>query len=355
MPSIMNYFAAANTSKGFRSLFDHIFSSDTLDRLYIIKGGSGTGKSRMIGDIAEDALTNGYDIEKFYCSSDISSLDGLLIPKLKTAIIDGTSPHATEAKYPGAVEIIIDLVQFMDIDYLTSKKEEIKSKINAKSAMYKTAYKYLSATSDINSAIDELLVKSYMQEKAAASMERLLSEILPKNAAEDNCGVEYRYISSLSAKGKVMNDTLYSSASKVISVSNNYNHGYRYMTELSSLIEGKTQLVVCPTPLNSEKIEALYLPHSSIAIITGNEELLDAKIIKHINIERFIDKPLIKANKHKLRFAERCQDVMLSGAFDAFSDAYTVHQSLEEIYIKSMDFAGKEELTKRISERIFNG
>ena len=39
------YFAAANTESGFFSLFDEVFSPEHLRRIYILKGGPGTGKS----------------------------------------------------------------------------------------------------------------------------------------------------------------------------------------------------------------------------------------------------------------------------------------------------------------------
>lgn len=355
MPNIRNYFAAANTCKGFRSLFDSIFSPETLRRLYIIKGGSGTGKSRLIGDIAEDAVKRGLDIEKFYCSSDVSSLDGLLIPALDTAIVDGTAPHVTEAKYPGAVEIIIDLVQFMDIDFLASNKDQIIEKIKTKSHMYSTAYKYLAATEDINEAVQEILRTGYLADKAKASIERLFSEFsIGRSQQPAHAHTDYRYISSISSKGQSTLDTLFKLGARIITVNNPYEFGMRYMTELTTHAGelGETR-VVFPAPLNPSLSEAVYLPDRNLVFMTVKEELSAPAIIKHINTERFIDKPLIRANRHKLRFAERCVETMMSGAFEAFSDAFAVHQSLEEIYIRSMDFSGKEALTSRISSQIF--
>jgi Mrp family chromosome partitioning ATPase len=50
------FFAAANTEMGFRSLFDEIFAPEKFRRIYILKGGPGTGKStlmRNLGAVAE--------------------------------------------------------------------------------------------------------------------------------------------------------------------------------------------------------------------------------------------------------------------------------------------------------------
>ena len=43
-----HYFAAANTYKGFESFFDEIFNTEKLERIYILKGGPGAGKSTLM-------------------------------------------------------------------------------------------------------------------------------------------------------------------------------------------------------------------------------------------------------------------------------------------------------------------
>ena len=37
-------------------------------------------------------LNRGYDVEFHHCSSDASSIDGVVIPALKIALVDGTTP-----------------------------------------------------------------------------------------------------------------------------------------------------------------------------------------------------------------------------------------------------------------------
>ena len=64
-----------------------------------IEGRSRNGKStfeKHIGVI----IGQGYDVEHMHCSSDGRSLDGLVIPKLKVALLDGTAPHVTDPETP---------------------------------------------------------------------------------------------------------------------------------------------------------------------------------------------------------------------------------------------------------------
>ena len=57
-----------------------------------------------------DLLKEGYDVEFMHCSSDPESLDGLVIPAFKVALIDGTAPHIVDPKNPGAVDETIHLL-----------------------------------------------------------------------------------------------------------------------------------------------------------------------------------------------------------------------------------------------------
>ena len=74
--TIKGYFACANSSRGFCNYFESNLQG--LERLYILKGGPGTGKSTLMKEIGADFYDLGYDIEFIYCSSDPSSLDGVL-------------------------------------------------------------------------------------------------------------------------------------------------------------------------------------------------------------------------------------------------------------------------------------
>ena len=104
-------FAAANSGKGFTSFYGEIFNSDSIKRRYLIKGGPGTGKSTFMRRVAVAAEGKGDLVEYYRCSSDPSSLDGIIINKT-VAIIDSTAPHSEEAELVGAKDSLIDLGAF---------------------------------------------------------------------------------------------------------------------------------------------------------------------------------------------------------------------------------------------------
>ncbi len=140
-----NFFAARNSHDGFKSLFPTIFSPKMFDKIYILKGGPGTGKSTLLRGVISFANEVGVDAQAVLCSSDVSSLDGVILRKenKKIALIDGTSPHTVDPIFPGAVEEIINLGEGFDIRKLEEKRSEIFYHTSQKSGGYKTAYSLL--------------------------------------------------------------------------------------------------------------------------------------------------------------------------------------------------------------------
>ena len=90
----LTYFLGANGYGGFASLYEGFTSSPEISRLYILKGGPGCGKSSFMKRVAEAAALRGLAAEKVLCSGDPSSLDGVFLPELRLAYVDGTAPHA---------------------------------------------------------------------------------------------------------------------------------------------------------------------------------------------------------------------------------------------------------------------
>ena len=102
------YYLGSNTYKGFYSLYEEAIAP--LDRVFLLKGGPGTGKSSLMKKVMKEGLNRGYSVECWHCSGDPNSLDGVLLKELGLAVIDATAPHAVEPKIPVAKEVIINLL-----------------------------------------------------------------------------------------------------------------------------------------------------------------------------------------------------------------------------------------------------
>ena len=139
------FFLAANSAQGFFSLFNELYIPDEGWKAYIIKGGPGTGKSGLMKRIAKAAEERGFEVERIICSSDPDSLDAIIIPEKKLCFADGTSPHVMEAKYPGAVEEIINIGQFWNGKILERNREHIITLTNCNKALHAKSARYVSA------------------------------------------------------------------------------------------------------------------------------------------------------------------------------------------------------------------
>ena len=126
------YCAASNSSEGFCSYYDDVFNLQKLYKIFVIKGGSGTGKAFFMKEIAKTAELYGFSVRYIYCSSDSESLDGIIINEQKIAVLDGTSPHVYEPKYIGAVEVFVNLAEFLDEKILTASIDDAMQVCNKK-------------------------------------------------------------------------------------------------------------------------------------------------------------------------------------------------------------------------------
>ena len=91
----IQYFLGANSPSGFYSLYDQLLEPMEVEELLILKGGPGCGKSTLMGQVAARAEEQGLRVEYIRCSGDPDSLDAILLPDRRAAIVDGTAPHGT--------------------------------------------------------------------------------------------------------------------------------------------------------------------------------------------------------------------------------------------------------------------
>ena len=91
------FYLGAQTPFGFVSQYADWADPKRLNRLYIIKGSPGNGKSGFMRRIAQKLSEKGYEYETILCSGDAKSADGVFFPALRTAFVDGTAPHVWRA------------------------------------------------------------------------------------------------------------------------------------------------------------------------------------------------------------------------------------------------------------------
>lgn len=93
MAQVTNFFAGANSGSGFQNLFSEILDLETARDMLVLKGGPGVGKNTFMREIGKTMEEAGTPVEYLWCSGDPGSLDGVVMPELRCAVVDGTAPH----------------------------------------------------------------------------------------------------------------------------------------------------------------------------------------------------------------------------------------------------------------------
>ncbi|TCP30022.1 hypothetical protein EV207_107116 [Scopulibacillus darangshiensis] len=197
----INYYAGGNTAQGFYSLFDSAVGS--LDRLFILKGGPGTGKSSLMKTIGSVWVEKGYDIEYIHCSSDNDSIDGIIVSELGIGIVDGTAPHVIEPKAPGAVEEYVNLGEAWDSRKLESHREEIANYTTRISDAFQSVYAVYADALAIHDEWEEIYISNMDVGKADALTTRLIDSFLGEQTLDKKAKVEHRFLGAATPKGPV--------------------------------------------------------------------------------------------------------------------------------------------------------
>ncbi len=135
------YFLGNNTAYGFVGYYEDELKRK--DKVILLKGGPGTGKSSILKKLANEARARGFDYELWYCSGDPASLDGIYVKQLNAAVVDATAPHASGADLPMMKDFLFDLASSLSVEKLSARKEEIQRLFAAKKQHFVRAYERL--------------------------------------------------------------------------------------------------------------------------------------------------------------------------------------------------------------------
>ena len=331
------YFAASNSAQGFYSYYNECFGD--ADKLYIIKGGPGTGKSGFMKRCGVYASGKGYKVEYFYCSSDPDSLDGVIIYKgsRKIAIIDGTSPHSCDLVYPGVRDNIINLGDSWDECELDKSREEIFSLSEKKTEAYRVTYNALRSCGNLLTVADACIGKFLCRDKLEATAMKLVEKINPSG----NRKSQVRLVDSVSMKGRVRFDTFERKAGKCVIIGDTYGTGHAMLYGIKRALDkcGGDYFVsydpVCPTRING-----IFEISRGVSFLLSDSRIVlsDDGKIHYVNMKRFINKDAT-CMREELKYTMSLYKSCMELAVKHLEEASKHHFSLEEIYKRAMDFS----------------
>lgn len=339
------YFLGANSRAGFASLYRH-FAAAPGDRLHVIKGGPGTGKSGLMRRLAAAAAERGLAVETVLCSGDPDSLDGLYIPSLRQGWVDGTAPHTMDPAHFGADGDYVDLGRFCRLPMTEADTARILALNKAYKGRYAAAYRWLAAAG----ALDEAGGAGDIPAETESRIRRRIRGILQRRAPRGSGGRETaRFLSAISCRGLLR-----------LPLPEHYEHVYRLdegrgLSPMALRIAAEEAAargldrILCLSPLDPAAPEALLLPGAGLAFLAGEHGAEEAR---SIHLDALLP-PETREEKLLRRRAAQLRRASLESAVEQLRQAKALHDELEAVYRPYMDFSALTAFTEQMIKDVF--
>ncbi|ABO51330.1 ATPase [Desulforamulus reducens MI-1] len=342
-------FPGGNTCRGFFSYYDNIINLDAT-RIFVIKGGPGVGKSTFMRYIGEKMLDLGYDVEYHCCSSDNGSLDGVCIPSIGVALLDGTAPHVVDPKNPGAVDEIIHLGDYWNEDSLRQNKEAVLKSNARVGRLFKIAYHQLAEAKAIKDELD-----SYYNEAINMAGVNGVIHDITKDILDD---AQFQFISkprqrhlfatAFTPKGQDHHlETVLDGIKNLYFITGDASAAASEAigTIAQALYIHGLDTEVYHCAFEPTKVDLLVVPDLQIAVLKDipgiNLKIQDIpglKKVKFKDLGQYLDPKLLSVYDKEIKCAFERLHSAIGRATSYIAAAKAEHDVMEEYYIPAMDF-----------------
>ncbi|MBQ8718664.1 MAG: hypothetical protein IJY66_05310 [Clostridia bacterium] len=350
------FFAASNSAQGFYSRYAMLFEHPTA-RLYLIKGGPGSGKSRLLWEIVTAAEGAGFTAELYPCSSDPTSLDAVHLehPDGRCLIaLDATAPHSMEANRPGVREQLIDLGAFWDQEQLLSQRAEIEQLMEQKEGHYEAAYRYLGAAELCRKNAAQILAPLIRTDALRRLARRCVAGAI-EGERKSEAAVKHVCTDSIGMKGRIYLPTLVRHATRLCCFPPCYGLPYLMLEEIRKEGEQRgADMIVSHHPAYPDCVDGVFFRESRVACLAHPVQLDGIQgYCRSFRLRHLLDAAGLREVREQLRMLQKQQDTLESAAVQALDRASRAHFALEEIYGAAMDFSAKEEYSRRLIAKLF--
>jgi len=344
------FFLGASTPQGFVSHYDTLFQE--VRRLTIIKGGSGCGKSTFMRAIGRAAQERGLDVSYILCSSDPDSLDGVLIPQLSAAWVDGTAPHVLEPQLCGGSMNYLNFGDFYDSAAMQEKEEEIRRVQRKNAAQYPHATACLAAADSLRGSIRLITdTPAYRAETAAIAECIALSSLKP--VGDPQALFAKRFLSAVTPKGlQLCQNTPAALSSRVYVLRDDYGLAPLLLAALQTRAQALGHAcIACYSPLLPDgQPSHLLVPSADLAVVSESTLLpYSAPCFCRIDL----NSTLPPKQRASMEFYVKTVSALLYQAVAHLRAAKQQHDRMEALCKPFVDFAAIDRLTKKTIRQVF--
>ena len=344
------YFLGANTPEGFRSEYGTLQADARIRRLLILKGGSGCGKSTLMKTLAARAEEYGWSVERILCSSDPDSLDGLVIPELGLALVDGTAPHVVEPALCGCGANYLNLGRYYREAELRPLIPAIRAAKAANAACYGPAYGCLRAAAALARSRRQLLGRDRVRAVTEEALGQLAEGSLPRC---ETAGRERRiYLSGITPKGLL---TLDPGEGRLWTIQDSYGAGAALLRRLADRWrEAGEDVVLSMDPLDPDAVAGVLLPGRGQGWLRIHPAFpVPRQTLLRLDLDAALEETLPAELLTGLRELEGLERRLLTEAVGWLRLAKARHDLIEELYRPAVDFAGVTREAELLCRELF--
>ena len=352
MAQITNFFAGANSGSGFQNLFSEIADLEDTYDLMVLKGGPGVGKNTFMREIGRAMEAAGTPVEYLWCSGDPDSLDGVVVPEIRCAVVDGTAPHVIEPKYPAAVDRYVDLGRFYDLTAAKAAAEEVRARTREYQAAYARAYHCLRAARQVELAAAASVERTFDREKLERRTAGIIARELRRRGGERGRTAR-RFLGSITHRGYVWRfDSVDALCPRVYELDDSWELAGEALAVLHGAASEKGwDTIACCAPEDPSRLEHLLIPGLGLAFVTSRPNMAyGKKPFRRVRVDAMAQ----PEGRARLRFQARMAALLRGEGVAALKEAKAGHDALEAVYNPYVDFDGVRTLAALEAGRLLS-
>lgn len=337
------------TEQGFVSCLPDLLVG--LQRVYILKGAAGTGKATFIRLLGEELSERGYNVEYWISAADAVNPEGVYIPQLDTAVVNGSGSAALEPRYPHVTGYLLYLGDYLEQNAIKQQAMQIINHIDRWEEKHKEAVLHLQAAAQAKAVIKKGNASHLNMQKLYSLADEVYSAAtrpLPREkhyfASAMTANGYINYVAEISADCRqrfVLTGPAGSGKSTILA-------------EIARMALSQGHSIECyHSGLEAESLLMIIFPAFRTAVIDAGGLQLAAKAgDKVISTESILDDFDAKQATEIYSAVKRNYEALLGKAQEELEQARQELKALKRFYAGKMDFQALDKRRLQLLEEI---
>lgn len=263
MANATHDYLTVHSGGGKRSLAGRLADGGLYD-LMLLEGGP--GRETFLRQVGASLEAAGAAVEYFHDPLDPEALEGLLLPELGCAALSGGPP----ARYPGAVERVVDLGRSFDVTAAKALRDEIIHRMDGIARLEAQAHHTLLAARQVAVDSEAAVRRSVDASRLERRIDGVIRRELRKQGGEAG-RTAYRFLSAETGQGTdVRFGTVETLCPKVYELEDAYGIGAPGLARLhAAAVSRGWDSVACLSAEEPGRLEHLLIPGLGLGFVTS--------------------------------------------------------------------------------------